>query len=359
MNKVLLFNTLVKIASTVMFIYQINYSVTKLLNPPLADVSQIIPVTNLDPLPMITICPFNQINESKVKEIGYRKTSYFLKGVKEVDGEQQISWGSDLNKTFDAVLESVLYASAGNSLTLHVKQYKDGFIFDDKYNDNLMKKFYIGTWGYCWQLEEYDITSSLEFYFTPNKDFIIYVTDRNMKTHFGVQTNSLVGQRILTNSANRMWFEIGIHKSSHYEPNNPDSCIDYRNNMFENCVDEKVESGLQLDFDCNVPWLSAKNHCTQVVKTKYDIDTYMSKLNSFIYHEDIPFTSLCPQPCNSTIFTARLRETYPKDPFHIKISFTKEVYFTKKLMTYNFSSFLVDIGMYCRKFYVKGFHSYR
>ena len=120
MNTLNIFNTIVKLLSTVAFIFTLNFLIVQLLNPPLADVSGKLFLSNIDPIPLITICPFNQINGSKLKYLGYDKTSYFLKGVKDIDGEQHLTWGSDINKTFEELLEFVVDISTENYSGLHV-----------------------------------------------------------------------------------------------------------------------------------------------------------------------------------------------------------------------------------------------
>ena len=309
-----------------------------MLNPPLADVSGKLSLSNIDPIPLITICPFNQINESKVKYLGYDKTTYFLKGVKDIDGEQHLTWGSDINKTFEELLEFVVDISTENYSGLHVNELKDGKLLRDRYNGNLKKRFYIGNWGYCWDLEEYDITTAIEISFEPTREF------KSMKTYYGIYEKSLVGQSILTSSENRNWYEISIQIVSHLDPNDPDNCVEYKGSMFEKCTEEKIHMFTPEDVMCNIPWLSANNPCAKIMKTKENVKEYMSHLNQFVYNDYIAIEDECVQPCNSTIITPRLRKMYDDYPYKIKISFEKELTYTNKIMTYGPVKFIVDIG---------------
>ena len=343
MDKESIFKIVVILISTIIFFLQLNHSLEKLANPPLADVSLTTTLSTIDPLPLITVCPLNQINEGKVQEFGYRKTSYFLKGVKNIGEKEQLSWGADLNKTFDEMLDLVLDVSTQNHTGLHVNELEESRRIIDKYTHKLKMKFYIEIWGYCWDLEEYDITNALEFYFKPIREFRIYITDKSLKTFYRFHGKSLRGQSILTNSDNRHWFEIDIEKMSHFDPNNPDHCVDYKDNMFARCVDEQVQSTVKQHLGCNILWMCATNQCSQVVNIT-DIEAYMNIVNPFVYGDDILFDDMCTHPCNLTLFTARLRKTYPDFGNSIKISFAKEVPNTQKIVTYDFSNFLVDIG---------------
>ena len=113
-SKLQLFKCLVLIVSSVMFIIQFKTSFDKLLNSQLADISEIKSIDNIEP-PLITICPFNQINETKAKELGYSK---FLNGIQEKENGSVITWGAHLNKTFEKLLEAILNPEIKFSKTL-------------------------------------------------------------------------------------------------------------------------------------------------------------------------------------------------------------------------------------------------
>ena len=78
-------------------------------------------------------------------------------GIKKDNGTSKLSWGLDMNKTYEELLEYVLDGDAD----LAVSMIKDGKFYNINYNKDLKRKFYIGFSGYCWQLENYDITSIL------------------------------------------------------------------------------------------------------------------------------------------------------------------------------------------------------
>ena len=159
-----LLRKLVFIVSTLVFVYQIGISTFNLLYPQVADTTEIDILQKIKP-PLITICPRDQVNESKVKELGFSynltgHTLTFLMGIKKDNGTSKLSWGLDMNKTYEELLEYVLDGDAD----LAVSMIKDGKFYNINYNKDLKRKFYIGFSGYCWQLEYYDITNILSIF---------------------------------------------------------------------------------------------------------------------------------------------------------------------------------------------------
>ena len=66
------------------------------------------------------------------------------------------------------------------------------------------------------------------------------------------------------------------------------------------------------------------------------------KANEIIHHEDPTFADLCPKPCTEMKYHARIRTSGPDR--NIKLSFNPIVQYSGKMLTYNFSSFLIDVG---------------
>ena len=54
------------------------------------------------------------------------------KELKDIDGEQHLTWGSDINKTFEELLEFVVDISTENYSGLHVNELKDGKLLKDR-----------------------------------------------------------------------------------------------------------------------------------------------------------------------------------------------------------------------------------
>ena len=66
-------------ASVFMFVYQCSTAVQKLQEKPIVDRTEYIPIQNITK-PIITICPQQELDETKMKSFGYKYDTYFLKG---------------------------------------------------------------------------------------------------------------------------------------------------------------------------------------------------------------------------------------------------------------------------------------
>ena len=90
------------IFSVVMFCYQFKTAIENLISPNLVDSTSIKNVEEIN-FPLITICPTNQLNKAKLKELEYVDFSNVLYGLQ----GNNASWGAVKNLTFLQVLEQV------------------------------------------------------------------------------------------------------------------------------------------------------------------------------------------------------------------------------------------------------------
>ena len=83
-----------------------------------------------------------------------------LSGVK---GETNtISWGADLNLTFGQLLSNVLtYSLESSDVEIIVSSVNEHGLHLNKYTDALKRNFYVGSYGFCWDLENYTISELL------------------------------------------------------------------------------------------------------------------------------------------------------------------------------------------------------
>ena len=290
MESIFIFKILVLLVSTTMFVYQFTRSLSNLLNPMIADTTVGISREDL-PLPLITICPLNQLNKTKIKDLGYDANEWenFLYGIKEINHSLVITWGSDLNKTFDQLLYDVLDANDVSTGGLHVSLIKNGNFYSGKYMAHLKRKFYIGFWGYCWELEDYDIQGSLYIVNNLKTVFEVFITEKSMKSYYSVSFKSQLGQYLTSDATKRIWYEINMHKYSNKVTGRTTNCADYENAMYEDCVEEKIESLVKPDIGCNPPWISKKTHCKNEILpiTTEKKKSYSRKLNPFVFRDDI------------------------------------------------------------------------
>ncbi len=62
-----------------MFVFQMNISLENLFNPPITVSEKRLQLNEIEP-PMITICPLNQVDETKLKSYGFGSYQDFLMG---------------------------------------------------------------------------------------------------------------------------------------------------------------------------------------------------------------------------------------------------------------------------------------
>ena len=98
------------VGSTLMFIYQFHTSLCHLINPALIDTTEMKSRDGISP-PLVTICPTNQINDTKLDEMGLPTWGegydqfFFFSGQLATENGTQITWGTHENKTFEEYLD--------------------------------------------------------------------------------------------------------------------------------------------------------------------------------------------------------------------------------------------------------------
>ena len=332
---------MVFLVSSLMFINQISESTHNLMYPQVADSSENILIQDISK-PLITICPHDQVNESKVKELGfsdyYKSSSLgFFLGRKKDKGITKLSWGLDMNKTYEELLEYVL----DGDVDLAVSMLKDGKFYNKKYNKDLKKRFYIGFWGFCWELEDYDITSILTITSWSGKHLEVYVTDKNIKSFYSLNIDSQFGPKIVSSkNKDTIWYVVDVMMKYNEDPRTSENCVHYEKDEFENCVDKKVQNWIKPEIGCNPPWLSKIDKCKAKLTSK--TLSYDRIAKQIIFHEDQTFENLCPKPCTEMQYRARIRMTGPDR--NIKLSFNSKVQYSGKMLTYNHFNFLIDVG---------------
>ena len=93
------------IFSFIMFFYQAQIAVNNLTEPPIVDSTETLYIADVDP-PLITVCPLNQFNMTKIKEFGYGNLESVLIGYSHKN--KQIGWGAQYNWTFEEFIDNML-----------------------------------------------------------------------------------------------------------------------------------------------------------------------------------------------------------------------------------------------------------
>ena len=108
MNLMKIFRFIILLVAIVMFYIQFRTATQKLMNPPIIDANYETKI-DADDLPLITICPVNQVQSDNFKELDYGSLNDFLLGRTNcIRGHCVVSWGSHKNLSFSEALK-VLY----------------------------------------------------------------------------------------------------------------------------------------------------------------------------------------------------------------------------------------------------------
>ena len=89
---------LVFLISFAMFCYQLNTATLNLIDPPTVLSQHERDITS-DDMPLVTICPTNQTNTTRLVELGYEKYLDMLEG----RVGHRTSWGEHVKLTFDGL----------------------------------------------------------------------------------------------------------------------------------------------------------------------------------------------------------------------------------------------------------------
>ena len=335
--------------SFAMFCYQLSVAVDKLIYPPLIDVTEIIDIKDIDP-PVITVCPTNQINLTRIKENGYNKRDNLLYGRVHVKKNYFISWGGHLNKTFDELISGIFLNITGPTklyprfpLPLRVQK----MIFVPKY-------------GYCLEVSDYNMINELSIQaIEPLGDFHVYVTDKKHHSFPVIWFPSQFGDLITGHSGIESWYDVQVKLRSRSDPNKKGICEEYDSNTFADCVDKEVSAVMLPVLNCNPPYLSPTNQCTgyfngselsKIKKYFTDIDLWNKYLMELVAFRPIPPQKMCKKPCLATESHVQLRgKNKPDHPrgatmAKVNLNFKEEVPKTFKMINYTPYDFLIDAG---------------
>ena len=140
--------------SLVMFCYQMQIAVDKLLNPSLVDSTKNIKITDIDP-PLITFCPHDQWNYTQ-EEYSYMPD--LLKGSYGGFWSENIGWGAQLNMSFKQMRKQLPQVDE-----LHIDiRIKKGI----RYVNAAFEKRFYPKYGICFDVVNYTIGKDIDLSFT-------------------------------------------------------------------------------------------------------------------------------------------------------------------------------------------------
>ena len=336
--------------SFIMFCYQAKIAISKLQNPTVMDVTEKLDITDIQQ-PLITICPKDQFDYS-----GKVLRFPLLMGFDKADGS--LGWGVRQNMTFEQ-LKKQIYAFDFDTISIR-QETQQGFKEAD-YEIRFYPKF-----GWCFDISNYTISEEVHLDLkTLSKPDLqlgwkrgskltseVFLTDTNLRTMSTVHTLCHWGSDIVISRGWTTKFVVKVEQLSSFDPLSPGSCREYSHGMFERCVDKELQKVWKPHIKCNPPWVSPQDQCTGLQKAsnatfqelmKEPHDTTVEILDMKTYAAKGRCTKSCTLTRSTILSNGKERKTFSPSAF-LKIKFDNFVIKHTKVLGYNFSDFLIDMG---------------
>ena len=183
------FKKLILVISSTMFIYQASIAIEKLLNPPVIDSTQRFSISNIE-TPLITICPLNQYNYTKLQQFGYEDEIHFILGLG--PNNLFVGWGKQHNLSFEELFQHVENFNLSNP---EFNIYHKNQTYEEiEYEMNFLPYF-----GLCYDLVNITITKEFVLDISLDEKVMkaqVFITDKNMRTRNTVDADSHWGSSI-------------------------------------------------------------------------------------------------------------------------------------------------------------------
>ena len=334
--------------SLTMFFYQAQIAVNKYLIPPVVDSTDYLNIADIEP-PLITICPKSQLeNWEKLEKLGYDYTKHLLRGE---DRKNNITaWGAQYNMTFEELIEEIVDLEKDYP-KLEFRMNNGPWLRAD-----YERRFY-PMYGRCIDFSNYTLTRDLEFkIFFKNifsigsiSDAEIFLTDKKLRTRNTVHKPSHWGPSISIKTNGLQDYLVKVEQLSSLDPRNPEDCKEYTDDEFERCVDDELQDLWKPFIGCNPPWLSPQDQCNGMLNTS-DVNNLIynktsETIDNILSMRNYAAKERCTKPCLVTRLNFfKNGERFSLGPGRLNLVFDDIVVKKTKMLTYNFSNFLVDIG---------------
>ena len=331
----------------------------KLVNPPVVEVSEHLKMADHQ-LPMITLCPTKQFNDSVLLGYGYQSYEFFIKGIV-LDHKAG-------NKTFQDIVDEAFVYSIEKDVDLTLEGT----------NGTWRKQFY-PKYGYCWNLENFNYSNEIRIktskLIKKTGPMAVFLTDRDLRTYFDLHLASQKGDLMEVEMNKTSNFYAEFSKLSFFNPRNESACRNYELLEYAECVDnDKLVAKLNGTYQCSPPWLTSRNSCQDMnwrlrpdVKSKpaketrglFGSTSVWNNVKSVIWNaikirliltpyiemENTDAKRSCLIPC--TVLVSKIRPGSSKDNpdgTEIRLLLDDYVAFSYNTINYHFTDFLVDIG---------------
>ena len=339
--------------SSCMFTYQTLVAIQKLTSPPVVDSTERLNIEDVDSL-MITICPLNQWNISKLNEFGYEDELYLLLGLANVS-KTFVGWGAQHNLTFEQLFQKLQNFNLSNP---EVVVWLDGWIEENISTESI---FY-PKFGLCYELVNLTITKNILLAISrfdtqegENVPAQVLITDKRLRTKNTLHTESHWGSSIVIKQGMDYSYLIKVEQISNFDPQNPAYCKNYDGDEFDKCNDAELQQIWKPLINCNPPWVSSNNQCivdmnvTRGTAESLYYNTYVTVVG--IYEMVTHFkkescnkacivtqASILPSEKKKSRYATASNQTY------LRLNFASEVIYTTKKFAYGPSEFLIDMG---------------
>ena len=337
--------------SSCMFTYQTLVAIQKLTSPPVVDSTERLNIEDVDSL-MVTICPLNQWNISKLNEFGYEDELYLLHGFANAS-ETFVGWGAQHNLTFEQLFQKVQNFNLSNPEIVLWGRIEENIISTES-------KFY-PKFGLCYEFVNLTITKNIFFAIRvdtqegENVPAQVLITDKRLKTRNTLHTESHWGSSIVIEQGMDYSYLIKVEQISNFNPQNPAYCKNYDQDEFDKCNDAELQQIWKPLINCVPPWVSSNNQCigdmniTRETAASVYHNTYIPVAGIYemiTYLQEDSCNKACTVTQASILPSEKKKSRYAtaSNQTYFRLNFASEVLYTTKRFAYGPSDFLIDMG---------------
>ena len=323
-------------ASIVLCGVQLKTAFENLFNPPTVDSTRQVHLKEVD-LPLITVCPIDQLNKEMLKELGYMVEESLMMGntYTKCDGNPCISWGAHKNLTFHEILEMVY--------TNHNLETQSHDYIPSPINNSV----YLPGFGLCSEISHFDPVEKLIIVRNdPSQALRILITDRQYRSYVMPHISSHKGNNILVEPGKSSFITVDIEiRSTCKTEADTETPLD-----FKKCVDDRIQKKFGKELGCVPPWLSPNNQCNKTYPgNAFTNDEFFSQfveeyITPLRNRDNILDEALCRKSCTRTKYIVHERESIKQSVEMIEISFNQNVLITETVYNYGLFQFVVDAG---------------
>ena len=338
--------------SSLMFTNQTLVAIQKLMNPPVVDSTERLNIKDIDTL-LITICPLNQWNITKLNQFGYKDEYYLLLGFE--DEYKFVGWGAQHNLSFEQLFQKVQNFNLSNPVINLLNNDLSTYT-----GISVETRFY-PKFGFCYDLVNLTMSTAMFLETRVNTQeglnvpAQVLITDKKLRTKHTVHKESHWGSSIVIEHGMEYFYLIKVEQISNFDPKNPTDCKDYDTDDFDRCNDEELERIWKPLINCNPPWVSSNDQCNGHLNvTKQTANTMINKsyLTVAGVHEMVTYQEkeICITAC--TVTQAEISQSDKQESRYatavnssfLRLNFAREVICTTKKLAYGSSEFLIDMG---------------